>query len=39
MLLCPFIKCAGQLAANDSYKRLLADDHGELTVAKRLIVF
>uniref|UniRef100_A0A383V5H6 ADP/ATP translocase n=1 Tax=Tetradesmus obliquus TaxID=3088 RepID=A0A383V5H6_TETOB len=27
---------AGQLAANDSYKRLLADDHGELTVARRL---
>lgn len=28
---------AGQLAANDSYKRLLADDHGELTVARRLV--
>ncbi|KAF6257183.1 mitochondrial substrate carrier protein [Scenedesmus sp. NREL 46B-D3] len=28
---------AGQLAANDSYKRLLADDAGELTVAKRLL--
>lgn len=28
---------AGQLAANDSYKRLLADDHGELTVARRLL--
>eukprot|EP00195_Chlamydomonas_chlamydogama_P017277 CAMPEP_0202901560 /NCGR_PEP_ID=MMETSP1392-20130828/14325_1 /ASSEMBLY_ACC=CAM_ASM_000868 /TAXON_ID=225041 /ORGANISM="Chlamydomonas chlamydogama, Strain SAG 11-48b" /LENGTH=304 /DNA_ID=CAMNT_0049588141 /DNA_START=206 /DNA_END=1120 /DNA_ORIENTATION=- len=27
---------AAQLAANDSYKRVLADDHGELTVARRL---
>eukprot|EP00878_Enallax_costatus_P046013 GHUV01055581.1.p1 GENE.GHUV01055581.1~~GHUV01055581.1.p1 ORF type:complete len:258 (+),score=54.84 GHUV01055581.1:106-879(+) len=28
---------AAQLAANDSYKRLLADDHGELTVPRRLL--
>ena len=28
---------AGQLAANDSYKRLLADKQGELTVPKRLL--
>eukprot|EP00879_Flechtneria_rotunda_P033482 GHRR01037086.1.p2 GENE.GHRR01037086.1~~GHRR01037086.1.p2 ORF type:complete len:117 (+),score=44.07 GHRR01037086.1:262-612(+) len=26
---------AGQLAANDSYKRLLADEHGELTLDRR----
>jgi len=28
---------AAQLASNDSYKRLLADDKGELTVARRLL--
>lgn len=28
---------AAQLAANDSYKRLLADDHGDLTVPRRLL--
>ncbi|KAF8061169.1 hypothetical protein HT031_004631 [Scenedesmus sp. PABB004] len=28
---------AGQLAANDTYKRLLANDHGELTVPRRLL--
>jgi hypothetical protein len=33
----PIVMFAGQLAANDSYKRLLADDHGELTVPKRLM--
>jgi solute carrier family 25 phosphate transporter 23/24/25/41 len=37
MLPCRSVECTGQLAANDSYKRLLADDHGELTVAKRLM--
>jgi Mitochondrial carrier protein len=30
------LRSAGQLAANDSYKRLLADEAGELTVARRL---
>jgi hypothetical protein len=28
---------AGQLAANDSYKRLLADERGELSLARRLL--
>ena len=28
---------AAQLASNDSYKRLLADEHHELTVARRLL--
>lgn len=32
-----FPYAAGQLASNDTYKRLLADDHGELTLARRLL--
>lgn len=28
---------AAQLSANDQYKRLFADEHGELTVPKRLL--
>lgn len=28
---------AAQLSSNDQYKRLLADEHGELTLPKRLL--